>query len=232
MVQIYQNEELNDVLFEKESLDEWQQLAQELNMDNQLKFVDATNSPNPYPHINESMERVFTTLCPCKVELKQYDKTPIPLDVMKQIAFSVRENHFQKIEIWYDDKTPDPFVVGISHEFYAYDKKYARLKNADGQEVRTKTIGEMKYYCDLVGFQYENIFETNHNKYLIARWGDEIRPIPELKKLANDRLIEKYGTELKKEIDEKTQALKQIKENTLLYLNGELTESQIKGSRY
>ena len=36
MIQIYQNEELNDVLFQGESLDEWQQIAQELKMDKQL----------------------------------------------------------------------------------------------------------------------------------------------------------------------------------------------------
>jgi hypothetical protein len=44
MIQIYQNEELNDVLFQGESLDEWQQIAQELKMDKQLKFVDHSAS--------------------------------------------------------------------------------------------------------------------------------------------------------------------------------------------
>jgi hypothetical protein len=232
MVQIYQNEELNDVLFQVESLDEWQQIAQELQMDKQLNFVNQATSPNPYPFITESMNRIFSTLCPTKVDFKAYDKTPIPLEVMKQIAFSVREKHFVDIQIWYDDKTPDPFVVGTTQEHYVYDKSYNRLKNADNQEARFKSENEAREYCNLVGFDVYGVGKTNVINYLIARWGDEIRPIPELKNLAKERLLEKYGSELKNEIEEKNQALKKINENTLLFLNGEISESQVKGSRF
>jgi len=232
MVQIYQNEELNDVLFQVESLDEWQKIAEELQMDKQLRFVEQSTSPNPYPFITESMNRIFSTLCPTKVDFKAYDKTPIPLEVMKQIAFSVKENHFNRIQIWYDDKTPDPFVVGTSQEYYAYDKSYSRLKNADGQEARFKSEKEAREYCNVVGFDVNGISQTNVINYLIARWGDEIRPIPELKSLAKERLLEKYGAELKNEIEEKNQALKKINENTLLFLNGEITEGQLKGQRF
>lgn len=232
MVQIYQNEELNDVLFQVESLDEWQQIAQELKMDKQLKFVDQATSPNPYPYINESMNRIFSTLCPMKVDFTNYDKTPIPLEVMKQIAFSVKENHFNGIEIWYDDKSPDPFVVGKYYEYYAYDNSYSRLKNSEKEDALFKTENEAKEFCKLVGFNVRGISKTNANYYLIARWGDEIRPIPELKNLAKNRLLETYGAQLKNEIEEKNQALKKINENTLLYLNGEISESQLKGSRF
>jgi hypothetical protein len=232
MIQIYQNEELNDVLFQGESLDEWQQIAQELKMDKQLKFVDQSASPNPYPYITESMNRIFSTLCPRKVDFKQYDKTPIPLEVLKQIAFSIREKHFSEIYIWYDDKSPDPFVVGISQQYYAYNDSYNRLKNSENEEARFNSEAEAKEYCNLVGFKFKGISITDVNQYLIARWGDEIRPIPELKSLAQERLLEKYGAELKNEIEEKTQALKKIKENTILFLSGELTESQVKGQRF
>jgi hypothetical protein len=232
MIQIYQNEELNDVLFQGESLDEWQQIAQELKMDKQLKFVDHSASPNPYPYITESMNRIFSTLCPRKVDFKQYDKTPIPLEVLKQIAFSIREKHFSEIYIWYDDKSPDPFVVGISQQYYAYNDSYNRLKNSENEEARFNSEAEAKEYCNLVGFKFKGISITDVNQYLIARWGDEIRPIPELKSLAQERLLEKYGAELKNEIEEKTQALKKIKENTILFLSGELTESQVKGQRF
>lgn len=232
MIQIYQNEELNDVLFQVESLDEWQKIAQELNMDKQLKFVDKSSSPNPYPFITESMNRIFTTLCPCKVQFNQYDKTPIPLEVLKQIAFSIKEKHFTEIQIWYDDKTPDPFVVGVSKEYYAYDDNYNRLKNSSGEEARFSSRQEAIDYCELVGFKFKQINETNFINYLVARWGDEIRPIKELKLLAQERLLEKFGSELKNEIEEKTQALKKIKENTLLFLNAELTETQLKGQRF
>jgi hypothetical protein len=232
MVLIYQNEELNDVVFNIESTEEWKQIATELELNNQLKFVDSGMSPNPYPFINESMERIFTTLCPRKVNFKDYDKTTIPLEVLKQISFSVKENHFTLIEIWYDDKSPDPFVVGISYEYYAYDNKYQRLKDEHGKDVNFKNEKEAKEYCDLVGFAMQNTGITNYNKYLVARWGDEIRPLNELKQLAKERLIETNGSELKKEIEIKTRALKLIQENAILYLNGEINESDLKGSRF
>jgi hypothetical protein len=74
--------------------------------------------------------------------------------------------------------------------------------------------------------------EKRNDKYLIARWGDEVRPISELKELAKERLLDKYACELKNEIEEKQQALKKINENTSLYLSGEISESQLKGARF
>lgn len=228
-VQIYQNEELNDIMFQVEALDEWKSIAGELGMESQLGFISKAESPIPYPFINESMERVFRTLCPASVDFKKYDKTPIPLEVLKQISLSVRDKHFKEIQIWYDDKTPDPFVIGIDKKFYGYDKKYNRMKNADGSDLVMDTEEQVRDYANTIGYEIYGVIHAFANKYLIARWGDEIRPITELKGLAKERLIEKYGSELKNEIENKQQSLKKLTENTLLFLNAEISEGQLKG---
>jgi hypothetical protein len=230
MVQIYQNEELNDVVFDITSTDEWKQIAQELNLDNQLKFIESSNSPNPYPFINESMERIFTTLCPRKVDVKDYNKTTIPLEVLKQLSFSVKEGHFSKVEVWYDDKSPDPFLVGINCDYYAYDRQYSRLKDDKGKDILCKTDKEIRDFCELLNFPMYNTGITNYNKYLVARWGDEIKPLNELKQTAKERLMEIHGSQLKKDIEIKSRALNLIQENATLYLNGEISESDLKGS--
>lgn len=228
-VQVYQNEELNDIVFQVEALDEWKQLAAELGMEHQTKFVERAESPIPYPHINHSMDIIFSTLCPRCVDFKAYDKTPIPLEVMKQIAFSVREKHFQKIEIWFDDKTPDPFAIGVSMDYYVYDRGYKQLKNADGNTVLFKSEAEGKDYAQTIGFDYYGTSITNTNKYLIARWADELRPIPELKQLAKERLLDTVGAELKVTLENTTQALKKLTDNITNYLSGDITISQLKG---
>jgi hypothetical protein len=231
-VQIYQNEELNDIMFQIEALDEWKQLADELGMESQLEFVRKAESPIPYPHINKSMELIFRTLCPAITDFKTYSKTTIPLEVMKQIGYSVKEKHFTKIEIWYDDKSPDPFAVGYVQKWTPYDKSYNRLKDSNKKEMLFDSIEQAKNYAETIGFSYYGTTESVCDKYLIARWADELRPIPELKELAKQRLLEKYGAELRIEIEERTQALKKLTDSVVLYLNAEITEGQLKGSRW
>lgn len=231
-VQIYQNEELNDLVFQVEALDEWKQIASELGMEKQLGFVERAETPIPYPHINNPMEIMFKTLCPSVVDYKEYNKTPIPLEVLKQISFSVKDKHFSTIQIWFDDKTPDPFAVGITCSFYAYDSSYNRLKGSDGKEMHFSSKTEAKEYANVTGFPLKDVGETDVRKYLIARWADVIRPLPELKEMAKQRLLEKYGSEIKNTIEDATQALKKINENVVLYLNGELSEGQLKGGRW
>jgi len=232
MVQIFQNEELNDVLFQVEALDEWKEIANELGMNKQLDFVKSAESPLPYPYMNKSMGIIFSTLCPTRVEFKKYDKTPIPLEVMRQIAFSVKEKHFQEIEIWYDDKSPDPFAIGRTYGWYIYDKSYNRLKDADKNDMLFNTEQEAKAYAELVGFNTNGTGKTDIKEYAIARWADELRPITELRELAKERLMERYAAVLKNEINDRTQALKQIAENVVLYLNGEISENQLKGAKW
>lgn len=232
MVQIYQNEELNDIVFEVEALDEWKALATELGMEKQLDFTSNSESPLPYPWMNNTMKIIFETLCPRKVDYKAYDKTPIPLEVLKQIGLSVRDKHFQEIQIWYDDKTPDPAVVGINRQYYCYDKKYSDMKGADGLTMIFTSKAAANEYAAVTGFEVSNVGEKEVKYYLVARWADVVRPLNELKELAKERLLESIGAELKKEVEEKGQALKNLTSNIVAYLHGEMTLSQIKASKW
>jgi hypothetical protein len=50
--------------------------------------------------------------------------------------------------------------------------------------------------------------------------------------MAKERLLEKYGAELRIEIEERAQALKKLTDNVILYLNAEISEGQLKGARW
>lgn len=182
--------------------------------------------------MNKGIYTIMESLCPTKVEFKKYDKTPIPLEVMKQLAFSVRDKHFNEIQIWYDDKTPDPCVVGLTYKIYCYDSKYNRLRDENGNTRYFSNENEAKEFAESIGFEVYSYGKDNVNSYLIARWADVLRPFEELKNLAKERLIEKYGAVIKNELEEKQQALKKLTENVVLFLNGEITENQLKGARW
>jgi hypothetical protein len=229
-VQIYQNEELNDIMFQVEALDEWKELASSLGLDKQTDFLQSAESPIPYPYINTSMEITFKTLCPRIVNFKQYDKTPIPLEVLKQIALSVNDNHFQEIQIWYDDKTPDPFAIGVSERYYVYNSRYNRMKDENGKDVLFTSKVQAKNYAETIGFDFNGVGNTDRKLYLIARWADELRPLNELKNLAKERLIDSIGAELKVNLENTTQALKKLTENAARYIAGDITESELKGT--
>jgi hypothetical protein len=225
MVESFFNKELSDVAFEVEALDEWKSLATELGFEAQLSLAKGKESPIPYPFINEVMNRVYSTLCPRMVDFKKYNKSTIPLEIMKQIAYSVREKHFQKIEIWYDDKTPDPIVVG-EHGVYAIREKGTW---SDGKaDFETKELAEEA----MARMENSDKLEVHYRKiadYLIGRWGDELLDFPSLKKRAIEVFVENEAGELKKEIATKTEKLKLINENAASYMNGNMQKYEVLG---
>ena len=226
--EIYFNKELADISFEVDALDEWKETCKELGLDKQLLLSNGKGSPIPYPYINEVMRRVYSTLCPRQYKVKEFDKTPIPLEVLKQIKFSTTEQHFQKIEIWADDKKPDPIVVGIFSPFYCYKEEEGRtkyLKDETGAKILFATKEEAENAGESLG--YSKIGNEFNQQYLIARFGDELKPFSELKELAITRFIDIESNELQREIKDKTEKLKLIKENTISYFNGNIEKYNV-----
>ena len=239
MVENYFQQELSDIVFEVESLEEWKQLKDELGLIGQEKVSKGKESPIPYPFMNTKLIRVAETLCPEKVSIKQYDKTPIPLEVMKIAAFVTKEKHFQEIQVWYDDKSPDPFLIGITGTYtfsFREDKSrnYADMYISDECD---KTIYENKRFYSLAQIEERKLqilsqypdaeFSTPYfsqkDSYLLARWGDQLKEITELTKLAIERVIEEKGASIRKDIADLTEKLNTLKTNAPLYIAGDLS---------
>lgn len=217
-VELFFDKDLADIVFEIESQDEWKELAGELDMDKQLQLIAGKDSPVPYPWMNTTMQRVFEELCPAKVDFRKYDKTPIPLEVMKQIAFSVREKHFQKIEIWYDDRTPDPVAVGYHGHWKEY--QYGKQLSAELKDKRFTTEAEVL----AAGGEDPRFVEDG--KYLIAKWGDVKRPFEKLKEMAEKRFLEENSNKMQKDIKILQEKLKYLKENAKAYFSGEISKGK------
>lgn len=123
MVQTFLVEESKELIYDSEKIDEWKAKCEELGLSEQLALSQPDKSPIPFEFMNTVTRRVYETLCPSKVDYKRYNKTAIPLEVLSLLALSEKENYFDELQIWYDDKTPDPIAVGLFKE-NTYEYKY------------------------------------------------------------------------------------------------------------
>ena len=104
-------------LEQPEIAQQWFEIASELGLTNQLSHADRSEEKKapPYMHVDAKTGRIIMTLCPIQVSYQLYKASTIPLDVLKEIAKCEKNGWYSKICICYDDKSPDPFVLGFTH---------------------------------------------------------------------------------------------------------------------
>jgi hypothetical protein len=103
-------------LEQNEVAQEWFDICSELGLDKQLAHADKSEDKKapPYMYVDPKTSRVIKTLCPVQVKYTDYKTSTIPLDVLKEIHKAEKNGWYSKICICYDDKSPDPFVVGFT----------------------------------------------------------------------------------------------------------------------
>jgi len=207
VVQSFLVEETKELVLDGDKLAEWAELVAELNFAGQLDTATGDKSPIPFVHIKPNLMNVIEQLCPRSIEAGEYNVTPIPIDVLKLIKLSVNEKYFNSIKIYWDDKTPDPFVVGMTGywgEMQWYDNSNKELKGLQfDSERQLRDAGGIRptFYIK--------------EKYLIAKWGDVAMSLEELSKKAKERFMEFTGAELRKKIKEAQNALSTIEEDAI-----------------
>ena len=191
VVETFVIEETASLIYDNEQLDKWNDLVKDLGLKGQTEIVKPSKSPIPFMFIKDSMKNVFETLCPRKVDVSEYNITPIPVEILDLVALSKKENYFKKVQIWYDDKSPDPLCVGMTCNFYGY--KNGSYSNAD--RVEKETEQEVK---DIIG-EY-GVNETGAKLYLLGKWADVKHSFEELKEMATKRYVSEEGNRYRKEI--------------------------------
>jgi hypothetical protein len=116
-------EETQELIYDNEKLDQWNKLVNELGLHGQTKVVVVDKSPIPFLWMNKALVATFTELCPRKVKVADYDKTPIPVEALSLVSLSIKENYFAEIQVWYNDKNPDPAIIGKMRN-KDFDPKY------------------------------------------------------------------------------------------------------------
>jgi hypothetical protein len=107
-VKIYREPENVGLLLDEDQLAEYQQLAEELG----IPEVNPTKTPNVYQVLNTQQERALKALCPASLLLESYNRSTIPVEVLHAIKFVKENEMFDFIRVWYDDKNPDPMIIG------------------------------------------------------------------------------------------------------------------------
>lgn len=191
VVETFIIEETASLIYDNEQLDRWNELVNDLGLKGQTEITKPTKSPIPFMFIKKSMEKVFETLCPRKVDISEYNVTPIPVEILDLVSLSKREGYFQEIQIWYDDKNPDPLCVGVSCSYYGYTGDSWSSEN----RFTAKTKAEVK---EKVG--KNSIWRTDEKLYLLGKWADVKHSFEELKQMATKRYIAEKGNDYKKQI--------------------------------
>lgn len=114
MTEIFIEPELEQ-LQDSDSAAEWQLICEELKLPGQLSLTEKSggNYAPPYMVVDPKTERIIRVLCPEKIEVQKYSQSTIPLDILREVHKCVENKWYHKIEVFYDNKSPDPFVIGF-----------------------------------------------------------------------------------------------------------------------
>ena len=91
VVQTYMVEETSDLVHDNDALTRWHDKVIELGLKGQTEIVTAKKSPIPFLDMNNKLQNVFLTLCPVWVNVEEYNRTPIPVEILDLIALSKKE---------------------------------------------------------------------------------------------------------------------------------------------
>lgn len=112
VVETFFIEETVNLIHDNEALDRWKAKVSELQLHGQTEVVKAEKSPIPFLWMNNAIIATFETLCPTKVDIDKYSKTPIPVELLETVSLCVKENYFDRIKVWYNEQQKDPVIVG------------------------------------------------------------------------------------------------------------------------
>ncbi len=212
VVETFVIEETAELIYDGEALENWNNLVSELGLKGQTEIIHPDKSPIPFMHLKEGLINVFKTLCPRALSVENYNITPIPLEILKLIALSKQENYFNKIEIWYDDKNPDPVCVGMTGHYYQSTWGNDRNKELDNKHFNSEQD------CKDAGATGSIYFSTKAT-YLIGKWADVKQSFEELKERAFKRYVEEQGAQYKKQIKESQRQLDDLENNAISRFN-------------
>lgn len=180
--------ETAELIYDGDQLEKWNRIVEELGLKGQTKIVQKDKSPIPFMHMKSTLIEVFKTLCPRRVDAKEYNISPIPVEILDLMALSVREGYFDKLEIWYDEKTPDPLCVGLK-----FDTKEHAKSGYDwyAEKYLLGKWGDVKH-------SFTELIEMAKKRFLVEQTAQYKASIKQYTRLLDDveiEAVQKFGTD-------------------------------------
>ena len=107
-------EDNKQLIYDNEQLEEFKSLVSEMGLKCNNR-IDSEKSPIPYMWLDASTVRAFKLLCPSVARADAY-RLEIPLEILRNIKLAKTEKYFDWVEIWHNDKDPDPFCIGCVYK--------------------------------------------------------------------------------------------------------------------
>lgn len=181
VVETFFVEETQELIHDNEQLAKWNNLVAELELKGQSEVIKDDKSPIPFLWMNSAIVNAFSVLCPTKVKVEDYNKTPIPVQILELVSLCKKEGYFDVIKVWYNEKDKDPVVVGYANE--PSDSKYG------GQDWHIERYAQ---------------------KYLIGRWADVKASLDQLVDRAKKVFTHSETIRLKKEIRDRQRQIEDL----------------------
>ena len=201
--------ETKELIYDNEKLDQWNGLVERLGLKGQTNICAKDKSPIPFLPMNRSLENVFRQLLPTKVLVSEFSQSPIPLEILDLVALSMKEEYFQGVEIWYDEKFKDPACIGYTGHWEQATWDGYENRNKEYDKVRFKSKAEAEEKCNANGGK-TYIYFTETGKYLIGKWADVRRSMSQLYALARKRFVEEKSGEYKQAIRDNQRKLEDL----------------------
>lgn len=127
-VKIYREPENEALILDEEQLAEYHELTAELGL--QVVEQQDQKVPNVYSFLNTAMTKQLHAICPKHVDVQDYKKSTIPVEVLKVLKFAKANKMYEGYEIWYNDVDPDPLLIGWNFSSdNAREKQYSWQKD-------------------------------------------------------------------------------------------------------
>jgi hypothetical protein len=189
-VETFYVEETINLIHDNDALAKWNEKVAELGLEGQQEvLVNKDKSPIPFLWMNAGIIATFETLCPTKVEIEKYNKTPIPVELLDAVSLCKAEGYFDAIDVWYNEQEKDPVIVG-----YVFDKS----KNDDTRWMKLwyskkYLIGrwaDVKASLDTLTQRAMQIFKRNEELNIKQRIKDAQRRLEDL----DTAVMQKFGS--------------------------------------
>jgi hypothetical protein len=128
-VKVYREPENEALILNEEQLAEYNELTAELGLQT-VEQSQEQKVPNVYAFLNTAMTKQLHAICPKHVDVQDYKKSTIPVEVLKVLKFAKANKMYEGYEIWYNDVDPDPLLIGWNFSSdNAREKQYSWQKD-------------------------------------------------------------------------------------------------------
>lgn len=179
-------EETMNLVHDNEALKKWNDKCEELGLEGQKQIVSEDKSPIPFLWMNTALIATFETLCPTKVNIEKYSKTPIPVEILELVSLSNKESYFDFVQIWYNDKVKDPVCIGfkVDDEYKGKDGWYLQHYS---QKYLLGRWADVKASLDQLIDRAKKLFIRNETLELNQQIKDRQRKLEDLETEAENK---------------------------------------------